>query len=177
MKRGIAVATMVAALLLVGGMARAASIDPFVGTYVGTALVEDDNTINKRDLNIVNKKADDGFEVDWTTIIPKDNKSVRRQFKIRFLPTQRKDVFKAAMRTNVFGAAVPLDPLKGDPYIWAAIRGKSLFVYGLIVTDQGGYELQVYERSLKPGGMTVRFKRIHDGKQLKEITGEVKRTK
>ncbi len=177
MTRGIAVVTMVAALLMVGGVARAASIEPFLGTYVGTALVEDDNSINKRDLNIVIKKADEGFEVDWTTIIPKDNKSVRRQFKIRFLPTQRKEVFKAAMRTNVFGAAVPLDPLKGDPYIWAAIRGKSLFVYGLIVTDQGGYELQVYERTLKPGGMTVRFKRIHDGKQLKDITGEVKRTK
>lgn len=177
MKRGIVVTTMVAALFLVGGVAQAGSIDPFVGNYVGTALVETDGTINKRDLNITIKKVDNAFEVDWTTVIPKDKKSVRRQFKIRFLPTERKDVFKAAMRTNVFGAAVPLDPLKGDPYIWAAIRDKSLVVYGLIVTDEGGYELQVYERTLKPGGMTVRFTRIHDGKQLKEITGEVKRAK
>ena len=81
------------------------------------------------------------------------------------------------MRTNVFGAAVPLDPLKGDPYVWAAIRGKSLFVYGLIVTDDGGYELQVYQRTLTPSGLTVRFQRIHNGKEHKDITGEVKRVK
>ncbi|MEQ8697073.1 MAG: hypothetical protein RLT05_10995 [Bauldia litoralis] len=179
MKRRSAVATLVTALalVLVGGAARAASIDPFIGTYVGTAVVESDEKITKRDLNIVISKKDEGFEIDWTTVIPKEDKTVRRQFKIRFLPTPRPDVFKAAMRMNAFGAAVPLDPLKGDPYVWASIRGKSLFVYGILVTDKGGYELQVYQRTLKPGGMTVRFQRIHDGKKHKDITGEVKKVK
>lgn len=177
MRRHTAITAIIAAVLFVSGAAKAADIDPFVGTYVGTAVVETEKTFSKRDLNIIIKKDDGGFTVDWTTVIPKDNKSVRRQFKIRFLPTQRKDVFRAAMRTNVFGAAVPLDPLKGDPYMWAAIRGKSLFVYGILVTDRGGYELQVYQRTLKPGGMSIRFQRIHDGKFHKDITGEVKRVK
>jgi len=177
MKRRISVVALVAALILVGGAARAESIEPFVGTYVGTAVVGTDEKITKRDLNIVISKKDGGFEIDWTTVIPKDDKTVRRQFKIRFLPTQRPEVFKAAMRMNAFGAAVPLDPLKGDPYVWAAIRGKSLFVYGILVTDKGGYELQVYQRTLKPGGMTVRFQRNHDGTIFKDITGEVKKVK
>ncbi len=175
--RKIAIATIAAAIMFAAGAARADAIDPFVGKYVGTAIVGTNEKIDKRDLNIVIKKLDTGFLVDWTTVIPKHDKTVRKQFKIRFLPTERKFVFSAAMRTNVFGANVPLDPLKGDPFVWAAIRGKSLFVYGILVTDDGGYELQVYQRTLEPGGMKVRFKRIHNGKFYKDITGQLKRVK
>jgi hypothetical protein len=175
--RNLAIATTVAAVMFAAATARADAIDPFVGTYVGTAIVGDDEKINKRDLNIVIKKLDPGFSVDWTTVIPKEKKTVLKHFKIRFLPSGRKNVYGAAMRTNVFGANVPLDPLKGDAFVWAAIRGKSLFVYGILVTNDGGYELQVYQRTLVPGGMTVRFKRIHNGKFYKDITGKVKRVK
>lgn len=177
MMRQFAVATVIGATVAVAGTARADQIDPFLGKYVGTAVVHAQDKMTKRDLNITIAKLDNGFSVDWTTVIPKENKTVRRQFKIRFLPTRRKGVYAAAMRTNVFGAAVPLDPLKGDPYVWAAIRGKSLYVYGLLVTENGGYEIQEYERTLIPGGMTVRFKRFRNGKPLKDITGDVKRVK
>ena len=159
--------------------ARAAdAIDPFIGTFKGKAEVETESGLKKRDVAVTISKSSRGFSVDWTTTIPKANgKRKIKQFKIQFSPAKRKKLYAAGMRRNLFGKLVPLNPLKGDPYMWAAIRGDVLFVYGMHVTDDGGYEFQVYERKIVPGGMNVTFKRFRDGKQLKDINAELKRTK
>jgi len=154
------------------------AIDPFVGTFKGKAEIEIDGGLMKRDVAVTIEKSSRGFSVDWTTTIPKaDGKRKTKQFKIQFSPAKRKKLYAAGMRRNLFGKLVPLNPLKGDPYMWAAIRKDVLFVYGMHVTDDGGYEFQVYERKIVPGGMTVTFKRFRDGKQLKDITANLKRTK
>ncbi len=43
----------------------------------------------------------------------------------------------------------------------------------MMVTDDGGYEMQVYDRTLTKGGMDLKFSRVHDGKTLKQITGSL----
>ena len=48
----------------------------------------------------------------------------------------------------MFGHQVPLDPLKGDPYVWCRIVGRVLTLYSLQITDDGGYDLQIYERTV-----------------------------
>lgn len=153
------------------------AIDPFVGTFKGKAEIETNNGLKKRDVAVTIAKSNRGFSVDWTTTIPKADGTRRtKQYKIQFSPAKRKKLYAAGMRRNLFGKLVPLNPLKGDPYMWAAIRGDVLFVYGMHVTDDGGYEFQVYERKVIPGGMIVTFKRFRDGKQLKDITANLKRT-
>jgi hypothetical protein len=79
------------------------------------------------------------------------------------------------MRTDVFGNAVPLDPLNGDPYIWARLDGAKFWMYALFVTDTGGYEMQTYERTLVPGGMDLRYSRVRDGEVLRTVTGKLKK--
>jgi hypothetical protein len=81
------------------------------------------------------------------------------------------------MRTDVFGNAVPLDPMSGDPYLWARIEGNTFWMYALLVTDEGGYEMQTYERTLTAGGMDLRYSRIRDGEVLRTITGKLKKVK
>ena len=152
------------------------AIDPFVGKYVGKATSKLQDKLTDRDLNFEIRKHGNGFTLRWTTIIPRPGgKTKRTSFRIRFERTRKVSLYSAAMRRNAFGAPVPLDPLKGDPYMWASIRGKTLGVYGVHVTEEGGYELQVYERTLASGGIKVVFKRIRNGKQLKEISGFAKR--
>ena len=129
-------------------------------------------------MNFEIKKHSKGFSVRWVTIIPRPGGTTKRtSYRIRFDHTRKPKLFSAAMRRNVFGAPVPLDPIKGDPYMWASIRGKTLGVYGVHVTADGGYELQVYERTLAKGGIMLTFKRIRNGKPLKEISGFAKREK
>lgn len=179
MRTALLTATFICAAILHGGPAQAADpIDPFVGKYVGKATSKLDPKLSNRDLNFEIRKLDNGFAVKWTTIIPRpDGKSKRTSYRIRFDRTRKAKLFAAAMRRNVFGAPMPLDPIKGDPYMWASIRGKTLGIYGVHVTEDGGYELQIYERTLTPGGMKLSFRRIRNGKSLKEISGFAKREK
>ena len=154
------------------------AIDPFVGKYVGKATSKLQDRLTDRDLNFEIRKHDNGFTLSWVTIIPRqDGKTKRTSFRIKFEKTRKTSLFSAAMRRNAFGAPIPLDPLKGDPYMWASIRGNTLGVYGVHVSADGGYELQVYERTLVPGGIKLVFKRIRNGKRLKEISGFAKRRK
>jgi hypothetical protein len=50
-------------------------------------------------------------------------------------------------------------------------------MYALLVTDEGGYEMQTYERTLTAGGMDLRYSRIRDGEVLRTITGKLKKVK
>jgi len=45
----------------------------------------------------------------------------------------------------------------------------------LVITDEGGYEIQVYDRTLIAEGMSLRFSRVRDGKVLKQINGTLER--
>ncbi len=169
------------AVLTAPPAAAADLIGPFLGTYEGRSIARPagaGDELSARDLSVEIRKEARGFSVEWTTIIYRaKGKSDRRKFRIRFAETRRHAIYGAMMATNIFGRAVPHDPLKGDPYFWASIRGKSLFVYGIHVTDDGGYELQSYQRTLTPNGMTVHFRRLRNGEKLREITGRLKRVK
>jgi hypothetical protein len=75
------------------------------------------------------------------------------------------------MRMNVFGKHIPLDPLAGDPFVWARIHDKTLTVYALMITNQGAYDMQTYDRTLRDDGdMDLAYTRILDGKISKEVT-------
>jgi hypothetical protein len=79
----------------------------------------------------------------------------------------------------MFGKQVPIDPISGkDPYYWARIHGKTLSVYNIIINDDGGYEMQVYHRTLVgDDGLKVEFQRIRDGSPQRTVTGVLKRMK
>jgi len=67
------------------------------------------------------------------------------------------------MKRNVFGHNVQLDPMKGEPYVWARVDGDTLSVYSMFVTENGGYEIQQFDRTLASGGLELDFKSVRDG--------------
>jgi hypothetical protein len=75
------------------------------------------------------------------------------------------------MHRDTFGHAEPLDPLKGEPYVWAGISGPTLTVHALLITNDGGYEIQVYRRTLTADGMALTFSRNRNGRELKTVYG------
>ncbi|RKZ35305.1 MAG: hypothetical protein DRQ37_06710 [Gammaproteobacteria bacterium] len=154
-----------------------ASSDPtdiFYGVYEGTAGATKSSGLSKPELKVVIRPRDKGFAVEWATVTKKaDGRTKRKNYAINFETTRRPNIYGSGMRRNMFGKAVPLDPLKGDPYVWAKIAGKTLTVYAMLVNDDGGYEMQVYERTRTESGLDLKFTRVSDGQPVRVFHGKL----
>jgi hypothetical protein len=148
------------------------SIDAFFGAYEGTSISGAAEGISVRDMKVSIAPTNRGFNVTWnTTTYKADGKSKVKTYSIDFEPTRREGIFGSEMRRNKFGDRVPLDPLGGEPYVWARIAGDALTVYALHITAEGGYDMQVYQRTRTAEGLSVKFTRFQEGEPIKVVTG------
>jgi hypothetical protein len=174
---------IIAGVLILGALIAARSADAadqavaqFFGDYVGRSIASPDGSLSPRDLSIeIKPYGDSGFRLAWTTVIRDASGPRHRAYSIAFIPSARSGIFASAMRRDAFGHSEPLDPLRGEPYVWADIEGRTLRVHALLITDDGGYEMQVYRRTLTADGMTLEFSRNQNGKELKTIYGDLQR--
>ncbi|MBK8908940.1 MAG: hypothetical protein IPM60_13850 [Rhodospirillales bacterium] len=154
-----------------------AQIADFYGSYEGATAADDAADASRRDLGVVIRPTNNGFNVTWSTSTREtDRGPARKTYSIDFTRSGREGVFASAMRKDLFGNPVPLDPFKGDPFVWAALRGKTLTVYALLIMEDAGYELQTYDRTLTDEGLHLEFSRIREGLHLKYVTGTLVRT-
>ncbi|WP_164658915.1 hypothetical protein [Tropicibacter sp. Alg240-R139] len=159
-------------LILVGiGHAGSTLIEPFIGEYKGSAdVVNADGSSAPRDMSVEISQNADGFNVTWSSTTYKpDGRTKEKSYSVDFLTTDRAGVFSAAMKRNVFGHAVQLDPMKGEPYVWGQIVGDTLTVYNLFIDATGGYELQQFDRTISEGGLTLEFSRLSNGKEARTV--------
>ncbi len=156
----------------------ATAYEPFVGHYVGSSIDDETGMVSDRDIDLTIKSYDKGFNVTWTTTIHRpQEKTKKAEFSINFKSTNRNGLYKSAMGKDMFGHETPLDPLKGDPFVWAVIENKTMTVNSLLVFKDGGYEIQTYQRTLKEGGMSLVFSRVRNGQVLKQIRGSMRKVK
>lgn len=160
------------AFLLLFGTGVQAEIARFVGTYHGSAeVVSADGTALKRDMSVDISETDIGFRVGWTSITYRsDGEAREKSYLIEFVPSKRGDVFAAAMKRNVFGHDVQLDPMKGEPFVWSRIERDTLSVYSLYVAEDGGYEIQQFDRTLAVGGLKLEYQAIRNGAIQRTVT-------
>lgn len=166
-----------ALILLAPICAQAEAIDPFVGDYHGRTIQHAEGELQARDLDVKIVNTDLGFIVDWSTLIHKpDGREKTVSLSIEFFDTERPGIFGSAMRSGLFGKRIPNDPLQGQPFFWARIVDKTLTIHALYILDDGGYEMQVYERTLDENNdLDLVFKRFRNGKQIRDVTGELAR--
>jgi hypothetical protein len=179
-----------AALLLVLGLAcagasgsRAASLEPFFGTYVGVAEVNDLNTgdVRERDMDIVIEPyREGGFKIQWVNVTLVDGQRAvpgveRRVQTVLFEPAEDRAFFTEVQESNPFRERAETRPMRGDPVRWASLDDQGLHVYSFVVLADGSYELQIYDRTLTDIGLDIRFQRIVDGKIVRRILGTTAR--
>ena len=168
-------------ILSLSGMTRPAAaadaaLEQFFGSYVGNIDQAPNEPLMPRDLATkISSHGENGFRLEWTTVIYRADGPKSQSYAVNFSPTDRPGIFSSAMRNNMFGQSEPLDPLKGDPYLWAQLGGQTLTVHAMLITDDGGYEMQTYERTLAEGGMILKFSRDHNGTVMRTIFGKLKR--
>lgn len=149
------------------------SIAAFYGQWSGSGISESNVSLyfrlTSRDIDVLIEPEGDGFVVSWTTVQrqrgdPDNPTPERKSSALEFVPTDR---------ANVWRATGSSDPLLDERYAWARVLGQTLTVHTLAITADGGYEMQVYDRTLTAVGMDLKFSRVRDGKTLKQITGSL----
>lgn len=170
----------VLALILSGAFPLSAAAEyeyeKFVGEYMGEGISQSDGELTKRDFRVTIKPKGQGFVLTWVSVTRRVEGTLKRKsYTVQFKPKGKSGLYGSAMRTDMFGNQVPLDPLNGEPYVWARIADETLFVYALLITEEGGYEMQTYERTLTPVGMNLTYSRVRDGRILRTVEGTLKR--
>ena len=163
--------------------AAAPDLEPFFGAYVGVAEVEDPKTgdVRQRDMDIVIEPyQDDGFMVHWINVTLVDGRRdlpgvERRVQTALFEKAEGRDMYVEVSEKNPFREREETEPMRGDPVRWASIDGNTLHVYAFVVTEDGAYELQIYDRVLTDKGIDIRFQRIVDDEVLRRIVGTTAR--
>ncbi len=163
-------------LLACASPVHAAHYDAFVGDFEGLFIPVSGDDGGGRDLSVSIKAIDGGFNVSWTTTVPGQDQSTRSE-SIDFLATEREHVYKAAQKKNLFGGRDPLDPMKGEPYAWARVKDQTLTVHVMYIRDNGGYEINSYERTLVgDGDITTQFSRIVNGELRTSLKAKLQAT-
>ncbi len=148
-------------------------VEDFYGQYIGHATSD---AAVERDLSVtIGPTAKPGFFVNWTTVSHKKKGIKRKVYQIKFRTSEREGIYSSAMRTNVFGGEVSLDPLNGDPFVWARIKGDTLTVHTLMIMEDGGYEMQIYNRSLNAQGLLLEYSRMRTGERMRQVTTQLVR--
>ncbi|MGC1502759.1 MAG: hypothetical protein WA782_01315 [Sulfitobacter sp.] len=156
------------ALFPLTGMA--AEIDRFVGTFTGKAEFAVDGEVQKRDMSTTIKEEKEGFLLSWTSVTYRsDGRTKEATYTIQFVPSMRENIFQSAMKKNLFGKATPLDPLQGEPFVWARFEGDMFSVFSLFINETGDYEVQEFHRTLVEGGLDLVFRRYRNGTLDREI--------
>lgn len=153
-------------------------LEKFFGKYVGRSISVQGEGLSDRDYDVtITAYEETGFTLDWTTVIRyTSRKTKQRSLSINFLPfRKRPGIYYSAMQKNIFGKRAPADPLSGEPYVWAGIEKDTLTVTALYIVDDGGYELQVFKRTLTPSGMDTYFERVRNGEKMRIITAKLVR--
>ncbi len=146
----------------------------FYGEYAGETVYEVDGMEYKRDLSVSIQALKNGFNVAWKTTTHKPgSKPKEKAYSIDFVSTDREHVYSSAMKADLFGGREALDPMKGDPYVWARVNDNTMTVYALLVTDDGGYEMLVYKRTLTSDGLDLEFTRLRDNEPLRSINARL----
>ncbi len=150
--------------------------EPFLGSFIGEAITDTDGAHEMRDLEVKITRTKRGFRVRWTSVTRRSDGSVKRkQYSVDFTPSKRAGVYGSAMRTNLFGKREALDPMRGDPYVWARIEGDTLSIFSLLITDAGSYSMQVYHRTLTDQGLELDYTRFEEGEVTRTVNGTLRR--
>lgn len=166
-------------VLLQPGSASGASLEPYFGTYVGVAEVEDlkDGDTRQRDMDIVIEPYKrGGFKIHWVNVSLVDGRRdvpgvERRVQTVLFEPADDRNFFVEVEEDNPFREREETRPMLGHPVRWASLDEEGLHVYAFVVLDDGRYEAQIYDRVLTEEGLDIAFRRIVDGEIVRRITG------
>ncbi len=148
-------------------------VDAFYGFFTGTGIAENSDSlyfgVTVRDLDVTIGAEDDGFYVEWTSIIrgggtPAAPEVRERISRMSFEPSGRPGIFRALGTGN---------PLTEEALAWAYVANATLTLHIMAVRDDGGYEINTYNRTLSGTGMDLQFTSRRNGEAIRTVEGRL----
>jgi hypothetical protein len=150
-------------------------IDEFYGRWLGTGEATQGAAATRtqsRDAEVIIERAADGFKISWTTMssdVTSPTKSKVKTAELTFKPGGKPGYFIDMKAGNA---------LDGKKTTWARVSGDTLTINQLVVSDDGQWDVSVYERTLKDKDtMELTFTRITNGKIARQASLKMKRAK
>lgn len=162
----------------------AAQLTDYFGTYVGVATVVKDGSGGegeRRDIDmVISPYKGKGFRIEWVAVSlvygRRDVPGVKRQKnEVLFEPGKNECCFVEVGKYDPFREHEALRPMLGEPVRWAVLDEYGLQIYSFAVLEEGGYELQRYNRRLTGQGIDLLYELIEDGVVKRRITGHTVR--
>lgn len=168
---------------LVGPAAAADRLDPFVGAYVGRAeeTGKGGEPGEQRDIDLViSPSGKGGLSLEWTNVTLVDGRRdvpgvKRKADRLNLTPAPERQLYLATPGYDPFKERSAPEPMAGDPLRWGALEGDMLRVHSFAILEDGSYELQTYTRDLTPEGIALDWRRVVDGKVVRQMTGHAVR--
>ncbi len=169
--RVIAVALGLLLLATSGARAADAEIRDFYGGWVGEGIAEtetgEDTERQSRGLEVIVRAHPVGFQLCWSTIRREPGEPDRRSFAMMLFSPEDADGNWVA----IFAA----DGSETRATASARLQGDTLRVANRATNEAGETEVQVYERSLRRGGMDLYFTRHDAGRLARIVQGRLER--
>lgn len=191
-------------LLFAGpGYAADAPVDAFFGVFQGETTFLTATGAKKRGISVSFSPVSeampgiDGVEVSWTTLSKRaDGTFNSKTHEAVFVPADEAETIFVATKSSgsaediskleegqddkkdgdkAAASRSPIDPRGTAPYLWGRIKDNTFSIYVVVVAEDGGYEVQVYNRTLTKEGMTLVYSRNRAGEHLKLLEAFLKR--
>lgn len=134
---------------------------PWVGRTAAGAPVDRAMTV------LIEMRDRGGFAVTWTSFeaerqIGRPRKVTKRERTLRF---------ERSMRPGLWRAVGSGDPVNGFS-AWARIKDRTLSINVVAVADDGELEQQIYDRSLTPTGLKLKYRRLENGVETRAFEAD-----
>ncbi len=151
------------------------SIKAFYGRWGGSAIAKNSDSIyfgvTIRDLDVTITPKSGGFTIAWTTVIRRGGTPSKPKVRKKSVTME----FVSAGRKGVWRLASAGDMLRGSPYGWARIAGRTLTIYLMEIDAGGTYSLARYARTRSGAGMDLEFTALRDGEPARIVRGKLVR--
>jgi hypothetical protein len=148
-------------------------IAAFFGRFTGSGIAAGEDAdylgVTQRDLDVQIQAQGSGFSATWRTVlrqggVPGSPNIRTREVSLTFAPLGRPGLFRAGESG---------DPTAGQPLVWARIRGSTLFIYEINMTEDGRWDVQTYARTVSGAGMQLEYTRLRDGERQRIVRGRM----
>lgn len=148
------------------------NLDPFAGQWRGVVVEHKDGFELAADSMVLQLKQDaKGFDLKWGTPDGGD--------QARFIETDQPGVFSTSASKRgfmgLFSSSEEINPLAGDPLIWARFEADSLTVYKLAIDDLGAFSLDRFHMVPAENSLQLRFTRRAHGEAERSFVARLER--